>query len=137
MIYRAPLDAARAAPPTAVLVVDDTASERLAMRAMLSPLGHEVVEADSGRAALRAVLRQDFAVILMDVRMPAMDGYETAKLIRQRSRSALTPIIFLTAFGLDETQKAMRTPAALSTSSSRRSSPTCCRPRSRASSTCS
>ena len=54
---------------------------------MLAPLGHAVVEADSGRAALRAVLRETFAVILMDVRMPTLDGYETAKLIRQRSRS--------------------------------------------------
>jgi diguanylate cyclase (GGDEF)-like protein/PAS domain S-box-containing protein len=90
----------------AVLVVDDNPAERLAVRAMLAPLGHAVVEADSGRAALRAVLRQDFAVILMDVRMPTLDGYETATLIRQRSQSALTPIIFLTAFGRDETETA-------------------------------
>ena len=71
---------------------------------MLSPLGYDVVEADSGRAALRAVLGRHFAVILMDVRMPTMDGYETAKLIRDRMQSELTPIIFLTAFGQDETE---------------------------------
>ena len=65
---------------------------------MLAPLGHEVIEADSGRAALRAVLQRSFAMILMDVRMPSLDGYETAKLIRQRAESALTPIIFVTAF---------------------------------------
>jgi diguanylate cyclase (GGDEF)-like protein/PAS domain S-box-containing protein len=93
-------------PQAAVLVVDDNPSERLAVQAMLAPLGHAVVEADSGRAALRAVLRQNFAVILMDVRMPTLDGYETAALIRQRSQSELTPIIFLTAYGRDETETA-------------------------------
>ena len=92
------------APAATILVVDDNASKRVALRAMLLPLGHEVVEADSGRAALRAVLRQNFAVILMDVRMPTMDGYETAKLIRQRGQSELTPIIFFTAYGQDETE---------------------------------
>jgi CheY-like chemotaxis protein len=86
----------------AVLVVDDNAAKRLAVRAMLAPLGHAVVEADSGRAALRAVISQTFAVILMDVRMPMLDGYETAKLIRQRSQSELTPFIFITAFGGNE-----------------------------------
>ena len=89
-----------------MLVVDDNPAKRLAVRAMLAPLGHLVVEADSGRAALRAVLRQNFAVILMDVRMPTLDGYETARLIRQRTESELTPIIFLTAFGRDETETA-------------------------------
>ncbi len=88
----------------AVLIVDDTASKRMAVQVMLAPLGYDVVEADSGRSALRAVMRQDFAVILMDVRMPTMDGYETAKLIRERMQSELTPIIFLTAFGQDETE---------------------------------
>jgi diguanylate cyclase (GGDEF)-like protein/PAS domain S-box-containing protein len=88
----------------AVLVVDDDAGKRLAIQAMLAPLGYAVVEADSGRSALRAVLRQTFAVILMDVRMPTLDGYETAKLIRQRSQPARTPIIFVTAFGRDETE---------------------------------
>ncbi len=93
-------------PPAAILVVDDDAGKRLAIRAMLAPLGHAVAEADSGRAALRAVLRQTFAVILMDVRMPTLDGYETAKLIRQRSEFGRTPIIFVTAFGRDETETA-------------------------------
>ena len=102
-----PRDAAPGAAAAAtILVVDDNASKRMALRAMLAPLGHEVVEADSGRAALRAVLRQNFAVILMDVRMPTMDGYETAKLIRQRGQSELTPIIFFTAYGRDETETA-------------------------------
>jgi len=91
-------------PGAAILVVDDNASKRLAIRAMIAPLGHELVEVDSGREALRAVMQQNFAVILMDVRMPTMDGYETAKLIRQRSQSEHTPIIFFTAYGQDETE---------------------------------
>jgi putative two-component system response regulator len=100
-----PLGLVDAPSPAAVLVVDDNAGKRLAVRAMLAPLGHVVVEADSGRAALDAVEQQSFAVILMDVRMPILDGYETAKRIRQSSESARTPIIFLTAFGRDETEK--------------------------------
>jgi diguanylate cyclase (GGDEF)-like protein/PAS domain S-box-containing protein len=91
-------------PAAAVLVVDDNAAKRMAVLSMLKPLGHEVIEADSGREALRAVMRQSFAVILMDVRMPTLDGYETAKLIRQRSQSEHTPIIFFTAYGQDETE---------------------------------
>jgi diguanylate cyclase (GGDEF)-like protein/PAS domain S-box-containing protein len=90
----------------AVLVVDDNPAKRLAIRAMVAPLGVDVVEADSGREALRAVLRHTFAVVLMDVRMPTLDGYETAKLIRQRTQSELTPIIFVTAFGSDEAETA-------------------------------
>ena len=83
-------------PPPSVLVVNDREAQRVAIRAMLAPLGVVVVEADSGRAALRAVLRQTFALILMDVRMPTMDGYETANLIRRglhraRRRSSSSP----------------------------------------------
>ena len=101
-----PLGLLDAPPPAAVLVVDDNAGKRLAVRAMLAPLGHAVVEVDSGRAALLATEQQSFAVILMDVSMPILDGYETAKLIRQRIESASTPIIFLTAYGRDETETA-------------------------------
>jgi putative two-component system response regulator len=90
----------------AVLLVDDDASKRLAIRAALARLGYPVVEADSGREALRAVATQTFAVILMDVQMPTMSGYETAKLIRARSESTVTPIIFMTAFGRDEVETA-------------------------------
>jgi diguanylate cyclase (GGDEF)-like protein/PAS domain S-box-containing protein len=89
-------------PPPAVLVVNDRHAQRVAIRAMLASLDVMVVEAESGRAALRAVLRQSFAVILMDVRMPGMDGYETADLIRQRLESSRTPIIFVTAFGRED-----------------------------------
>src|ERR1700689_445936 len=92
--------------PPAILIVDDNAGKRLTLRAMLAPLDLVLVEADSGRAALREILRQNFALILMDVRMPTLDGYGTAKLIRQRRASALTPIIFITACGSDETETA-------------------------------
>jgi len=85
-----------------ILVVDDNAAKRLALRSVLMPLGYHIVEADSGVAALRCVTDQDFAVILLDVRMPVMDGFETAALIRQREQSETTPIIFVTAYGADE-----------------------------------
>jgi signal transduction histidine kinase len=81
-----------------ILVVDDTPSKLVAMEAILSPLGQRVVKAGSGREALRLLLREDFALILLDVRMGDMDGFETAALIRQRRASEYTPIIFLTAF---------------------------------------
>jgi diguanylate cyclase (GGDEF)-like protein len=87
------------ARPPAVLVVNDRASQRVALHSMLASLGVEVVEADSGRAALRVVMAETFAVILMDVQMPTMDGYETSVLIRQRRESSRTPIIFVTAYG--------------------------------------
>jgi diguanylate cyclase (GGDEF)-like protein/PAS domain S-box-containing protein len=79
-----------------ILLVDDNASKRLSIQAILGAQ-HEIVEACSGEDALRAVLQQTFAVILMDVQMPSMDGYETARLIRMRRESEHTPIIFITA----------------------------------------
>jgi PAS domain S-box-containing protein len=90
------------AAPVPILIVDDNAQKRLALKAVLLPLGCSIVEADSGLAALRCVMAQDFAVILLDIRMPLMDGFETATLIRQRRQSEMTPIIFITASGRDE-----------------------------------
>ena len=90
------------APAPAILVVDDNPVKRIALRAMLGPLGYPVVEAESGRAALRALVDQTFAVILMDVRMPVMNGFQTAKLCRQQSQGGGAPIIFITAQGGDE-----------------------------------
>jgi PAS domain S-box-containing protein len=87
---------------TPILMVDDNPAKRLALKAVLLPLGYSIVEADSGLAALRCVMAQDFAVILLDVLMPIMDGFETAALIRQRRQSEATPIIFITAHGRDE-----------------------------------
>jgi two-component system, sensor histidine kinase and response regulator len=94
--------AAAAAPRVPILVVDDHAANRLALKTALSPLGYSIVEADCGLAALRCVMAQDFAVILLDLAMPDMDGIETAALIRQRRQSEMTPIIFITAQGSDE-----------------------------------
>jgi putative two-component system response regulator len=98
--------AAEAKPGPVVLLVAANAAKRRALRAALTPLGHPMVEASSGPAALRAVAARRFAVILMDVRMPTMSGYEAAKRIRARRDSALTPIIFMTDFGGDETETA-------------------------------
>jgi PAS domain S-box-containing protein len=89
-------------PEAAILIVDDDARKRVALRSALEPLGHRIVEADSGIAALRRILVDDFAVILLDVQMPEMDGFETANLIRQRAQSEMTPIMFITAYSRDE-----------------------------------
>jgi diguanylate cyclase (GGDEF)-like protein/PAS domain S-box-containing protein len=91
-------------PAPAVLVVDDDASKRVAIRAMLAPLGNTVIEVGSGRAALRALTRQTFALILMDVNMPTMNGFETARRCRRQSGGARTPIIFITAMGSDDSR---------------------------------
>ncbi len=80
-----------------ILVVDDRAENRLALRAVLEPLGQPIVEASSGDEALRRLLGGPFAVILMDVQMPGLDGLETAALIRRRAATAHIPIIFVTA----------------------------------------
>lgn len=85
------IDAAR------ILVVDDLPGQRLATEAALAELGENVVSVDSGTAALRLLLDQEFAVVLLDVNMPEIDGFETASLIRQRARTRHIPIIFLTA----------------------------------------
>ncbi|MBA3468002.1 MAG: response regulator [Herpetosiphonaceae bacterium] len=86
-----------------ILLVDDRMENLLALEAILEPLGHHLVLAQSGAQALRALLKQDFAVILLDVQMPDMDGFETARLIRSRDRSQHTPIIFLTALDTSDT----------------------------------
>ncbi|HYC36446.1 MAG TPA: response regulator [Usitatibacter sp.] len=80
-----------------ILIVDDDRGSLIAMEEVLKGLGARLVTAISGEEALRRVLEDDFAAILMDVRMPGIDGFTTAKLIRERNRSRHTPIIFLTA----------------------------------------
>jgi len=87
-----------------ILLVDDRPENLLALEAILADLGQNLVTADSGAAALRCALKQDFAVILLDVQMPDLDGFETAALIRERERSKHTPIIFITAVGKTETE---------------------------------
>jgi two-component system sensor histidine kinase/response regulator len=83
--------------PASILVVDDTPSKLESIAAVISDMGLEVTKASSARDALRHLLKRDFAVILLDVKMPIMDGFETAALIHGRPRSAHTPIIFITA----------------------------------------
>jgi signal transduction histidine kinase len=80
-----------------ILLVDDEPKSLFALQELLSTLEENLMTAQSGEEALRLALKNDFAVILLDVRMPGIDGFETAKLIRNRERSRLTPIIFLTA----------------------------------------
>jgi CheY-like chemotaxis protein len=92
-----------AASTADILMVDDRPENLLALEAILSPLGQKLVKANSGPEALKRLLAQDFAVILLDVQMPEMDGFETARFIRQRERSRHTPIIFLTAYNPTET----------------------------------
>jgi signal transduction histidine kinase len=81
-----------------VLLVDDTPANLLALRTILESLGQNLIEAASGEQALRYLLNEDFAVILLDVSLPGMDGYEVARMIRGRKRSQRTPIIFVTAY---------------------------------------
>jgi two-component system, sensor histidine kinase and response regulator len=90
------------AEPVKILLVDDQPDNLLSAEAVLEILGEEIVKAESGREALRQLLEHDFAVIVLDVMMPEMDGFETAALIRERERSQHTPIIFLTALGRSE-----------------------------------
>src|SRR5438874_3600632 len=81
----------------ALLLVDDRPENLLAMEAVLEPLGHTMVRAGSGEEALRHLLARDFAVIILDVQMPGIDGFETAAQIKQRDRTRDIPIIFVTA----------------------------------------
>src|SRR5918992_153077 len=85
-----------------VLLVDDRQENLLALEAILDPLGLHLIRATSGEEALREVLRRDLAVILLDVQMPGMNGFETAKVIKSRERSRHIPIIFLTAISKEE-----------------------------------
>src|SRR6266404_3253624 len=88
-----------------ILVVDDNPNQLATLQAVLAELGANVVCVGSGRDALRCLLTRDFAAILLDVNMPIMDGFETARLVRQRPRSEHTPIIFVTAYS-DEIHEA-------------------------------
>jgi signal transduction histidine kinase len=103
----APLPGGPAAAPTDdrvnILLVDDQPANLVALEAMLQGLGQNLIKAESGREALKWLLTHEFAVILLDVKMPEMDGFETATIIRQRDKSRHTPILFLTA--ADNTQK--------------------------------
>src|SRR5437764_126441 len=80
-----------------ILLVDDQMGNLRVLEGLLEDLGQDVVSATSGTEALSCLLAREFAVILLDVRMPIMDGFETAELIRKRRRSRHIPIIFVTA----------------------------------------
>lgn len=88
-----------------ILVVDDVPEQHLVLRSVLDELGENIVAVSSGRAALAAVLEREFAVILLDVNMPGMDGFETASMMRSYRRTTSTPIIFITAY-VDENEMA-------------------------------
>jgi signal transduction histidine kinase len=90
-----------ALPPARILAVDDVPANLLALSAVLEPLGHEVVEASSGAEALARAAEDEFAVILLDVMMPGMDGFETLARLRRIPLARHTPVVFLTAYDLD------------------------------------
>jgi len=89
--------------PIDILLVDDNPGKLLALQAALAPLGENLITATSGRSALLQILERDFAVIILDVNMPDMSGFETARMIRSRARTARTPIVFVSAISIDQT----------------------------------
>ncbi len=89
-------------PPVEILIVDDRPENLLALEAILEPLGQTLIRAHSGDETLRLLLSHDVAMILLDVQMPGIDGFETARLIKSRERTKYIPIIFLTAISKDE-----------------------------------
>jgi len=88
-----------------ILIVDDNPENLQVMERILEDGPHEIVTALSGREALKLILQNDFALILMDVRMPIMDGFETARIIREREKSSHIPIMFLTAYARDDARQ--------------------------------
>ena len=87
-----------------ILIVDDYPANLLALEALLAPLGHRIVKASSGDQALRCLLDEDFALILMDVMMPGMDGFQTVAMIKERKKTVSVPIIFVTAMAKEAEQ---------------------------------
>lgn len=88
-----------------VLIVDDDLDDLVALEATLEPLGLEIVKSDGGEEALRLILRRDFAIVIMDLMMPRMNGFETCALIRGRDRSRDLPIVILTGFDEDQAKE--------------------------------
>ena len=97
----APRASEAAGAPAKLLLVDDRPENLLALEAILEPLDADLVRAASGEEALRRLLHEEFAAILLDVQMPGMDGFQTAELIKQRERTKHVPILFLTAISKD------------------------------------
>jgi signal transduction histidine kinase/DNA-binding response OmpR family regulator len=90
------------APPASILLVDDIPANLLALEALLAPFGHRLVRAGSGHEALRCALQEDFALILMDVRLGDMSGIEVTALLRDRERTRHTPVLLMTAASSDD-----------------------------------
>ncbi|MBS1956716.1 MAG: response regulator [Cyanobacteria bacterium SZAS-4] len=93
--------------PVNILVVDDQPENLMALEAVLEALGQNVVKAHSGKDALKALLHDDFAIVILDVNMPGMNGFETASVFRQRENSKHTPIIFLTAMYTQDADRSL------------------------------
>jgi PAS domain S-box-containing protein len=91
-------------PKAPILIVDDKPQNLLVLSDLLAPLGEEIIRAASGKEALRVLLQREVAIILLDVQMPDIDGYELAGLVRRREKSRTTPIIFVTAHDRDNEQ---------------------------------
>ena len=89
----------RGGRPAKILLVDDRPENLLALEAILQGLGHELLKARSGEEALKVLLTEDVALMLLDVQMPGMDGFETAAHVKKRERTRDIPILFLTAIG--------------------------------------
>ncbi|HXT01120.1 MAG TPA: ATP-binding protein [Elusimicrobiota bacterium] len=99
----APAPAQADEPRIRILLIDDQPANLLSLESLLEPGGYEIVKAPSGAEGLRRMLEQEFALVLLDVLMPGMDGFETAAMIRARQQSRHTPIIFITASNSDDT----------------------------------
>lgn len=93
--------------PVNILVVDDQPENLMALEAVLEALGQNIVKANSGKDALKALLHDDFAIVILDVNMPGMNGFETASVFRQRENSKHTPIIFLTAMYTQDADRSL------------------------------
>jgi signal transduction histidine kinase len=93
----APAEILASLPEVSILLVDDNPANLLALEAVLEPLGHRLVRATNGDEALQHVLRESFALILMDAQMPGLDGFQTASLIKQREKTRDIPLIFVSA----------------------------------------
>ena len=89
-------------PKARLLLVDDRPENLTALRALLSDLDAEIVTASSGNEALAQVLKQEFAVVLLDVQMPGMDGFEVAELMRSNEKTRTIPIVFVTALSKEQ-----------------------------------
>src|SRR5262249_19489536 len=88
--------------PVSILIVDDEPKNLIALEAVLNDPGYRLIQADSAEQALLALLADEFALLILDIRMPGMTGFELAQMVRARKKTASVPIIFLTAYYGDD-----------------------------------